>query len=128
MAYASYEYYRNEFGGTAIPEEVFRRCVNLASRQIDYFTFNRITEADVADLIRDCACEMAEAVYGVRFKGRDADGKVKKSESIDGYSVTWLTEQKDGEDVDTLLRGKLYGICSTYLAHTGLMYRGMDRC
>lgn len=128
MAYATYEYYRDEFGGTAIPEELFQRCMNHASRQMDYFTFNRITESEVADIVRDCACEMAEAVYEVRFKGRDADGKVRKSENIDGYSVTWLTEQKDGEDADTLLRGKLYGICSTYLMHTGLMYRGTNRC
>ena len=64
---------------------------------------------------------MAEAVYNLRFKD---DGKVKKAENTDGYSVTYLTEQKDGEDADVLLRGKLYGICSTYLAHTGLMYRG----
>lgn len=121
MAYTSYEYYQGEFGGTTIPEKLFRRCANIASRQIDYYTFNRITDPDSVEPLADCACEMAEAVYNLRFK--DA-GKVKKAENIDGYSVTYLTEQKDGEDADMFLRSKLYGICSAYLAHTGLMYRG----
>ena len=125
MAYASYEYYRDEFGGTAIPETLFQRWANIASRQIDYFTFGRITDPGSVKNLPDCACEMAEAVYNIRYKD---SGKVKKSESIDGYSVTYLTEQKDGEDADALLRGKLYGICSMYLMHTGLMYRGIDRC
>lgn len=122
MAYATYEYYRDEFGGTAIPEAQFRRCVNFASRQIDYFTFDRITGPDSVKNLPDCACEMAEAVYNIRYKD---NGKVKKSENTDGYSVTYLTEQKDGEDADTLLRRKLYAVCSTYLMHTGLMYRGI---
>lgn len=122
MAYASYEYYRDEFGGTAIPESLFRRCADFAGRQIDFFTFRRITDPDSVEGLKDCACEMAEAVYNIRYRD---NGKVKKSENIDGYSVTYLTEQKDGEDAGALLRGKLYAICSTYLMHTGLMYRGI---
>lgn len=125
MAYASYEYYRCQFAGEIIPENLFRRCVSYASSQIDYYTFHRIKDPEGVENLADCACEMAEAVYNIRYKD---GGKVKKLENIDGYSVSYLAERKDGEDADVLLRGKLYGICCTYLAHTGLMYRGIGGC
>lgn len=128
MAYATYGYYVSEFGGNAVPEPLFARCMNLAGRYIDRYTFGRIPQDDAGSIdgLSDCACEMAEAIYNARFK--EEYGKVKKSESIDGYSVSYVTEQKDGEDVNAFLEKKLYGICFLYLSDTGLLYRGIGRC
>lgn len=125
MIHATYKYYRESFGGDIVPEEYFARCANLAGRYIDRFTFRRITEEnrDGFPSIKDCACEMAETVYELRFKD---GGKAVKSENTDGYSVSYVTERQDGEDVGTVLEKKLYGICRLYLMDTGLMYRGVS--
>ncbi len=126
MIYADYDYYKNEFGGSVVPEPSFIRAVKVASNYIDIFTFNRITELEIVDSIRDCACDMAETVYNLTMKNGE---KNMKSESNDGYSVTYITERVDGQDVNSLLRNKLYSVCRGYLLRTGLMYRGVKcRC
>ena len=124
MLYADYRHYREVFGGSIVPEDKFRRCVSLAGKYIDRFTFGRINDPSSVDGLAGCACEMAEAVYEVKY--RDGE-KAVKSESTDGYSVTYLTERKDGEDADAFLGRKLYGICSLYLMGTGAMSRVL-RC
>lgn len=124
-AYATYRYYVEEYGGTAIPEADFAKCIRQASSYIDYYTMNRITAPDRVANLKDCACEMAEAAYDVLYKN---NGEVKKSENTDGYSVSYVTEVSDGGDRTELLRCKLYQICRRYLLHTGLMNRRVRRC
>ena len=75
MAYATYDYYTNAFGGSKIPEPLFPRCVNLATKYIDQFTFGRIVEPEEISNLKDCCCDMAETIYQVRFSG---SGKEKK--------------------------------------------------
>ena len=124
-AYANYKHYVEEYGGTKIPETDFAKCIRQACSYIDYCTMNRITAPDGVVNLKDCACEMAEAVYDMAYKD---DGMVKKSENIDGYSVSYATEAADGVDKAGLLNGKLYQICRRYLVHTGLMSRRVRGC
>lgn len=123
MAYVDYEYYRGDFGGAAIPEEMFPRCVRLAEKYVDHYTFKRILDPERVEGLKDCVCEMAEVVYTLCFKEA---GVVKKSENIDGYAVSYVTEQIDGESVEVILHEKLYAICSLHLMNTGVMYRGLN--
>ena len=125
MAYATYDYYANAFGGSKIPEPLFPRCVNLATKYIDQFTFRRIVEPEEISNLKDCCCDMADTIYQVRFSG---SGKEKKSENTDGYSVTYVTESTDGQSLETTLKGKLYDICKLYLSGTGLLYCGVSPC
>ena len=125
MAYATYDYYKNAFFGSMIPCEIFPRCINLAGKYIDQFTFERITDPENITGLEDCACEMAETIYQMRFKN---ESKEKKSENIDGYSVTYVTEMTDGQASEDVLCRKLYDICKLYLAGTGLMYCGVYAC
>lgn len=125
MIYADYDYYKNEFGGSVLPESSFVRAVKIASQYMDMFTFNRITEEDMVDAIRDCTCDMAETAYRIMLK-KDENNTIK-SESNDGYSVTYVTEQADGQDKNLLLKDKLYHICKVYLLHTGLMCCEVER-
>ena len=61
-------------------------------------------------------------VFDVCYKD---DGQVKKSETTDGYSVTYVTEVSDGTDWTALLGQKMYQICRRYLLHTGLLSRSL---
>lgn len=85
-------------------------------------TLNRITVPEAVPGLKDCTCEMTEAVFDVCYK--DA-GQVKKSETTDGYSVTYVTEVSDGTDWTALLGQKMYQICRRYLLHTGLLSRSL---
>ena len=89
---------------------------------IDQYTLNRITVPEAVPGLKDCACEMTEAVFDVCY--RDG-GQVKKSETTDGNSVTYVTEVSDGIDRTELLGQKMYRICGRYLLNTGLLSRSL---
>lgn len=122
MLYATYEYYVEDFYGSAIPnEDVFLKAIKKASTYLDSFTFGRISKENVEEysVIKDCACDMAEAVYNTL--GSSGNKREKKSENTDGYSVTYVTENTDGISVEYTLKNKLYSIAKMYLMNTGLL-------
>lgn len=126
MVYATYEYYIDQYNGNAIPEESFSQAIRKASQYIDYFTFRRITEENVGEYpeLPDCACNMAEVIYNLLESPENE--REKKSESTDGYSVTYVTECVDGQSKEEILKNKLYSIAKLYLSETGLLYCGAD--
>lgn len=126
MVYATYQYYVETYCGTAVPEDVFPRVIRKASQYIDYFNFGRITEENVDEypILPDCACDMAEAVY--KMLESSENGREKKSEDTDGYSVTYVTEGVDGQSKEEVLKKKLFSIAKLYLSETGLLYCGTD--
>lgn len=129
MVYATYKYYINEYSGVVISDALaFNRLARKAGLYIDQFTFGRINEAnaDTFPSLPACVCDMADVIFFA--EGKDGSKKEKKSESIDGYSVTYVTEGTDGENADEKLRSKLYSVAKLYLINTGLLYRGVDAC
>lgn len=124
MVYATYEYYKKEYYGETVPELAFEQVARKASRYIDCFTFDRITEEnrDSFPSLSPCACDMAETIY--RMCGNVPFEREKKSENTDGYSVTYITERTDGEIAESVLKRKLYSIAELYLSNTGLLYLG----
>lgn len=118
-----YEYYMSEFGGEEIPEEKFKRISKLAKTYLEQFTHNRVKDdTKNTEKVRDCVCEMCETIYLTMYKNEGAE---KKSENIDGYSVSYVTERADGVDKNTILEKKLFRIAKTYLEDTGLLYLGV---
>ena len=113
-----YNYYKTVFSGKLIPGEAFCGCSRKAKTYMDKFTYGRTR--DESRVNEDCICDMAEEIY--RAENRE---KEKKSESIDGYSVTYVVESSDGEDPRCVLEQKLHGIASLYLEASGLMYSGV---
>lgn len=130
-AYADYTYYTDTFGGSLIPEVDFNRSVMTAGLYIDQFTYGNITDGNKGDIkgLQDCACDMAESVYKMLYSSAAASGGgEKKSETIDGYSVSYVTSQKDGEDIRTALSRNLYAIATLYLSGSGLLFAGVNDC
>lgn len=119
-----YKYYIEDFGGEKISTESdFKRTINLAETHLCNFTFNRIkNDVENEHLIKSCICEVCDAIYDMTLKD---NGKVKKSENTDGYSVSYVTERIDGQDAEKALENKLYRIAKVYLGNTGLLYRGV---
>lgn len=129
-AYTDYRYYADVFGGTLIPEVDFDRSVATAGLYIDRFTFGRITDENRDEIkgLQDCACDMAESIYKMLYSNQSQGPGEKKSESIDGYSVSYVTSQKDGEDIRGALTRNLYAIATLYLSGSGLLFAGVNDC
>lgn len=127
MVYATYQDYTKKYSGTAVTaEDVFNRLARRASAYIDMFTFGRINEGNVNSFpsLSVCVCDMVDTI----FFSEDKDGlkREKKSESTDGYSVTYVAEGTDGELAEEKLKKKLYSIAKLYLINTGLLYCGVN--
>ena len=129
--YVDYKYYYDSYGGR-MPEEQFTFAERKAEAYIRYLTFvNGDIFAVSNDAIKDALCAAADVYYAdasVREK-QSAEGKegTVKSESNDGYSVSYVTEQTDGQTAEDLVKRKAYDAVYPYLLASGWLYRGM-RC
>ena len=93
MAYEPYvtsDYYKNEYGGTIVPEEQLAKALRQASRHIDTLTYNRIVgqgfsnlTAFQQDMIREVVCQQAD------FEVENADmiDTVLQNYSINGVAM-----------------------------------------
>lgn len=118
MAYADYAYYSQEYGGT-MPEADFKRLSRQASAFLDTVAFDRIKSTlpkAVMDKVRDACCAVADALL------LNEQGGGVASETNDGISVTYVAGVSNAKTDNQRLREA----ASLYLAHTGLLYRGVD--
>lgn len=120
VQYVDFDYYEDTYEGATIPEDSFNKYAIKASAHLMRFTFGRINESDVPESVMYACCEMCEAIY--QHEQAQIGGRTVKSESNDGYSVTFVTEQDGQTDV---LGGKLYSIAKLYLAETDLLNMGV---
>ena len=130
MAYVDYEYYASVYGGTLVPENIFSRVEKKAEIYLDSITHGRLNDENVDkyENLKDCVCEMADTVFSFSSSSDKNAGKEKKSETIDGYSVTYVTETTDGSDSVANMRKKLYSIARFYLSGTGLLSLAIPCC
>ncbi|AMJ40376.1 MULTISPECIES: hypothetical protein [Anaerotignum] len=113
MAYASYEYYTQEFFGRLIPSiEEFDRLAERASEYLDSITMrNAKSFRDSGNELKRACCAIAEIIVS------EESCQGKNSESVGAWSVSY-TSKKD-------LNIQKYNIAKQYLLHTGLLYQGM---
>ena len=120
--YTNYQYYVDGYGGSQIPEEAFPKAERWAEAYIRKLTY---TSGDIfsepVDLVKAAVCAAAEAYY--ICEQRNAAGGAVKAETNDGYSVSFSSEQTDGQTVEALIRQKAYAAVSVYLLPTGWMSR-----
>lgn len=110
--YVDYDYYSSIYHGKT-PLEEFYNLELKASMDVKNYTFNRIVEAD--ENVKLAVCELIDYLY----KLSQSDDKEIASESVGTYSVSYITDNK--ETIDKKKRKIIY----KYLAHTGLLYRGV---
>lgn len=102
MAYADYEFYKNEYYGNTIAESDFPKWADRASRQIDVFTFRRLLSAYPEDKYTDkqiklCMCELAEKMMEtdkyLKASALNEEGHAAtvKSVSAGSESITYTT-------------------------------------
>lgn len=93
MAYEPYvtsDYYKNEYGGTIVPEEQLVKALRQASRHIDTLTYNRIVgqgfsnlTAFQQELIQEVVCQQVDFEY----ENADMIDTVLQNYSINGVAM-----------------------------------------
>ena len=111
VRYADFAFYMTEYGGNIITR---------ASTYIKAITFSRVDENNIPEEVKAAACAVAEVIY----KAESSTEGEKKSETVGKLSVSYVTEQADGQIKEKVLRKKQYAAAYPYLAATGLLYRG----
>ncbi len=115
--YVDYEYYKESFYGSKIPENAFPRYEMRAEAFLHRITFGRVERLpEIPDEVKNAICAMAECSFR-----EDKKTPGVKSENIDGYSVSF------GNSTEVSRNTELYGIAKTYLSTTGLLFRGRSR-
>ncbi len=110
-----FEFYFNVYNcgkKGVLTQETFGKYVHRAVNELGAYC--RITEAELdnCDEVRLCVCEVAD----IMFCAENTD--LVKSETIDGYSVTFGSK---GEKTEKIRRCIL-----TRLMDTGLLYAGVE--
>ncbi len=121
MVYATYDYYRNDYVGDTLTEQEFRKYARKASAEIDHVTFGRLSDtqdSEIPDAVRDATCDIAEKMHHYDT----ADGREVASETNDGLSISYRDTGTQSQQL-----GEIRMTIRTYLAATGLMYRGVDK-
>lgn len=125
--YVTYGYYVGKFAGE-MPEDLFLRNERKAESFIRSITYMHGDIFSVErDEIKDAVCAVADVFY-LSDKGAQSRQSEKKSENTDGYSVTYVTEQTDGQTREELMAKKAYAAAYPYLLPLGWLSRSVRRC
>lgn len=122
--YVDYDFYQKTLGGN-IPEEAWPRAEMQAEAHIRALTYIKgdiFAKAD--DCVKAAVCAAAEVIYNNEQQASKTGGAAGvKSESNDGYSVTYVVEATDGQTAEQALRKKVLEAVRLYLLPTGWLSR-----
>ncbi len=130
-----YEYYKETYEGSSIPESSFKKMAIKASEKLNYYTQDRISEDNIADKIRNTTCEIAELLFEQeslkeKLINYDETNKEVASETLGPRSISYVNKSSQQANLiksKEELEKDIYKICYQSLVHTGLMYRGFNR-
>lgn len=122
MLYVDKEFYRNEYKGTAIPDESVDKYLKMACHHIDSLTYNRIVSQGFDNLtpfqqemVKEVACRQADFEY----ENDDVIQSTLSSYSINGTSMQFGSSWNVHMDKGVAMRKDLYAL----LSQTGLCCR-----
>ncbi len=118
--YANNDFYTREYlnGKQAvISPAVFPFYARKASGYIDQFTFGNVDPDNVPDVVKMCCCEIAESLFV--FENSPTFNGIS-SEKVGDISRTY----ESGESAPRNLANTVKSVAYSWLANTGLMYRG----
>lgn len=132
--YATYEFYRDTYGGTLVSENEFTGLAVKASAYLDYYTMGKAKIHANMEAIKLACCALVDKYSEIdillaksKESVSDAVSGGKKSESVGSYSVTYTGAEeiaKFAQSYAAELKNELPQIVQSYLAGTGLLYRG----
>lgn len=126
MIRVNFQFYIEEYNGTLIESERdLKQPILKANTYLNQF-MHKEPEYYEMDQVMLCLCEVADLIYQDDLNRREHGGREVQSESTDGYSVNYATEAEAGKIAVDALQTKIYAVIRRYLAHTGLLYLGVN--
>lgn len=124
--YVDYSYYSEEYGGS-LEAKKFPRAERWSEAYIRSLTYVRGDIFSVENnMVKDAVCAAVDVYAAFHKSQENGSGKIR-SENNDGYIVSYVVEQTDGQTDEELLRKKVYRAVYNYLLSTGWLSRGV-RC
>lgn len=126
-----YKYFCENYDNHSMPYPLFTNYSLKASNKINHFTFNRITEEMIDNNVRNTACELIIllAEHEKSIAELNNNKLIKTSETVGPHSINYANKTNlqfqrilNNQELDN----ECYKICYEHLAHTGLMYRGIN--
>lgn len=125
-AYADYEYYINEFYGTAIAETDFPGLAIKASQMVDYYTSGRSKTARGDDFtaVKNATCALAEIIHDesrltASTFSSDRASQVQ-SETVGSWSRSYGSAAATGTDLEMIATRKREALMM-WLGNTGML-------
>lgn len=115
--YADFAYYQDTYKGAVLDAASFDLYARKATRIIKQYTFGRVKDDGIPEVVKMCCCELAEAEYKHEKSG---DNGNIASEKVGDYSVSYISKETQEQQHNS----KVYKILALWLADTGLLYRG----
>ncbi|MDR2656496.1 MAG: hypothetical protein LBB86_01570 [Oscillospiraceae bacterium] len=138
--FADYEFYTEEYAGTAIPENQFNQLSRRATEIVDSRTFRRASDVMKNDTasrkawaVRVAACMVAELLYAqgeaTRSESVAQGAGGIKSETVGQHRVEYVAPMSAVERVQArqALDGAISEELTSHLWDTGLLYMGVRR-
>lgn len=121
-AFADENFYKNEYlcGRKAVIDTAFNFYARKATQIIKNYCGEDVDVEIAGDRIKLCCCELAELFYNDEQSGSQSG---ISSESVGDMSVSY----ESTESTKQLLRKNIRSVVYSYLADTGLLYRGVRR-
>lgn len=126
MVYVDYDYYKNEFYGTAIAEADFPGLAVKASQMVDYYTSGQAKTASGDDLtaVKNATCAFAEIIQdesrltSATFSGDRASHV--QSETVGSWSRSYGSAAATGTDLEMIASRKREALLM-WLGGTGML-------
>ena len=146
--FADYNYYKDEFKGTLIPEVEADYCLSRGSDVVDWKSGKKASHiydtkgADFPDFtaVQDATCAIAEEIYRLDLakkseaeSGGGEEGCVDlpegariSAESVDGFSINYdLPFRADSTEAQSQFERKINALFHRYLDFTYFGYSGV---
>lgn len=119
--YADESYYSEDYlcGKQAVITAAFNYYARAATAEIKRFTGNNIDENNIPECVKNCCCELAEALCTYEKMSSHSDGKT--SESVGGWSVSYESLQQTKDAYTNAVSDIVY----KWLSGTGLLFTGV---
>ena len=122
--FADYDFYKKEYlcGKNAVIDTAsFDFYARKATQKIKVYTFDNIDENNIPECVKLCCCEVAELLY----KDENSTNiKGLSSERVGDVSVSYESADSQRQVLSKNIKSVIY----SWLADSGLLYRGVSRC
>lgn len=124
-AYADEAFYKDEYlcGKEAVINAAFYFYARRATQEIRRFTGSNVEESDIPECVKMCCCEVAELLYNAESTESGSAAQGISSESVGDMSVSY----ESAETRHQALMNNIKSVVYSWLAGTGLLYRGVRR-